>query len=75
MTKCKSCGKPIQWIKMASGKMMPRDAGLYMLKSGETGLFVTDDGHVERVTQTGRDVQGGHLSHFATCPQANEHKR
>lgn len=53
---CRSCSKPIVFVRLASGKDMPADP---------RKVTIVDD--------HGRIVSG-HESHFATCPQAAEHR-
>jgi len=60
---CKSCGKEILWGKMAGGRSAPFDA-----KAG-TILLEDRDG-----TKGPRYVRG-HVSHFATCPQAGDWRK
>ena len=79
ISKCRSCGADIIWIKMASGKMMPCNAVpiRYRLNfaSGKLTL-VTPDGKIARGNAdpvSGERV--GYLSHFATCPCAEQHRR
>ena len=79
ISKCRSCGADIIWIKMASGKMMPCDATpiRYTLNftSGKLTL-VTPDGKIARGDAdpvSGERV--GYQSHFATCPCAELHRR
>lgn len=79
ISKCRSCGADIIWIKMASGKMMPCNAVpiRYRLNfaSGKLTL-VTPDGKIARGDAdpvSGERV--GYQSHFATCPYAAQHRR
>lgn len=79
ISKCRSCGARIIWIKMASGKMMPCDATPIRYRpnsiSGEL-LLVTPDGKIARGDAdpvSGERV--GYQSHFATCPCAELHRR
>ena len=60
---CKGCGKPIIWAEMAAGRRAPFDA-----KAG-TILLEDKDG-----TKGARYVRG-HVSHFATCPKADEFRK
>ena len=80
MSKCKSCGAEIKWIPMASGKLMPVDAKKisYMtLVPGTKGgmILVTPDGQIAcgKFDPNGEKI--GYTSHFATCPNANQHRR
>lgn len=82
MSNCKSCGAELVWIKMkATGKAMPCDAQKIsyseILVPGTKGAMtlVTEEG---KVVQTVFDPDGdkiGYISHFATCPAANEHRK
>lgn len=60
---CKTCGTPIVWVVMDTGKRMPVDATTIEKR-------VVLDGKRERgaIRETG-------LSHFATCPQAAQHRK
>lgn len=73
---CSSCGARIRWIRTVGGKAMPCDAQLITFtRGGGPEAFVTPEGKVERGK---RDPDGdltGYISHFATCPQADRHRR
>ena len=78
--KCRSCGADIVWITMASGKKMPCDAGMVSFKYADPGdkeaqIYVTPEGKIARgyIDPAGGGV--GYISHFATCPNANKHRR
>jgi len=64
---CRTCGAPIRWAVTAAGRRMPLD-------TKPVTLFVlvgsTDEQGNQRV-----DTRTGYVSHFATCPQAAEHRR
>jgi hypothetical protein len=77
MPKCKSCGASILWLVTENGKKMPVNAKPVPYKE-------KDDGNLTLVTSKGRVVKGvldvssdevGYISHFATCPQANEWRK
>ena len=70
---CRSCGAPIRWIWTTGGKNMPCDAQEIHYSLGGREVFVTADGKVERGTRGGERT--GYISHFATCPQADQHRR
>lgn len=75
--RCKSCGAEIIWIRMKSGKAMPCDAEPipYMeLFSGGMKL-VTEQGEVVQGCYDGTSDKIGYVSHFATCPNANQHRK
>lgn len=68
---CKTCGQPIRWVKTANGKAMPLD-----VEPCEDGNLVVVDGVAFSAYTL--DVQEGRQrfkSHFATCPQAKQHRR
>lgn len=61
MPKCKSCGAEIEWIKTDKGKNAPIDAKpIKVWSQTRGGAWMLIDGHV---------------SHFATCPNANQHRK
>lgn len=77
MSKCRSCGAEIRWIRMASGKNMPVDNKPISYRADLHGdlVLVTQDGKVARAVF---DPDGGHIgytSHFATCPNAAGHRK
>lgn len=75
---CKSCGAEILWVPL-NGKMHPCDPELKHAMKGGRGALVTlvgDDGRVHQ--RLGLDPEGttsGRISHFATCPHAEEHRK
>ncbi len=56
---CSSCGRPVAFVRTAADREMPVD--LETLRDEPADLF-------------GRTVQTA-VSHFATCPRADEHRR
>lgn len=79
MGKCKSCGAEIKWIKMKSGKFNPVDPyKRTIIKDGGRDVLVTDDGELISGTfcayENGANGSG-YVSHFATCPNANGHRK
>lgn len=83
LPRCKSCGAEIFWIKMTSGKSMPVDAApisysdnLHPSAKGENILtLVTEEGTIVRTVFDPAGDRTGYTSHFATCPNANAHRR
>lgn len=74
---CKSCKKNIVWITTSAGKLMPCDAVpvAYWEKSGASGKVVLTTGQVvscEFSGPPGTATGYGHISHFSTCPNAEE---
>lgn len=79
---CKSCGAPVVWVKTAAGQKMPLDpprrrgVASSAAPEGLPRVSVVDDGG--RVVQIVEHDEGdiwGRVSHFATCPNASEHRR
>lgn len=77
---CRSCGQPIQWATTTTGKRMPVDRrphpdGNVLLRprTAGPGLEAVVLGPLERLAQ--ERVHQLHQSHFATCPQADQHRR
>lgn len=79
MSTCKSCGAEIRWVKTMAGKNMPMDTeptkGFVIVHAGDGGWKLEGDGggysHSEA---TARQVEV-YTSHFATCPNADEHRK
>ena len=72
MTRCKSCNAVVIWCVTTTGKSMPVDQ-----RQSPHGNLV-----LEYQPATGDTLaryvppgEGTHTSHFATCPQAAEHRR
>lgn len=61
MANCSSCGAEITWVKTTKGKTMPIDA------QGEKRVVLASDGTAE--------VKDTYVSHFATCPNAAQHRK
>lgn len=65
---CRSCGADLVWGITASGKRMPLDVAP---REGGKWL-ISDTGKI--VARPSTSIMG-HDSHFATCPQAAQHRR
>jgi len=63
---CKSCGKEIIWATTPAGKTMPIDAESETLWLLEGGVGICESRCRGVIV---------HRSHFATCPQADEHRK
>ena len=78
MPKCRSCGATIDWVEMNTGAKMPVDAQprpTWCPLPGQT-VIVKVYGKPAFVTKVPEDeplVKVG-VSHFATCPNADEHR-
>mgnify|MGYP001025061655 FL=1 len=69
---CKSCGKPILWIRTRSGRSMPCDAlpVNYRTKPGGSTKLVTPAGDViscEPVDDPAEATGWGYTPHWSTC--------
>jgi len=73
MSACRSCGAPILWALTENGKRIPLDAAP---AERPTGLFRLVEKIGER-TPVAVSVSGEavYLSHFATCPYADQHRK
>lgn len=71
---CRSCGKPIEWVLTRNAKRMPLDA--FPSMSGDFVIDTSDDIPVCRKA-TPEDVgrYPHRTSHFATCPNATQHRK
>lgn len=70
---CKSCRKPIRWVRMNGTRSMPVDA----LPAADGNVLVLADGkaRVLRADERGRYEGTLYKSHFATCPHAAQLRR
>jgi hypothetical protein len=71
MPVCKSCGRPIRWGVTQAHKAIPVDA-----EPAERGNVVfIDDGRVHVLRKDEPTTARRYVSHFATCPNAKQHRR
>lgn len=64
VTRCRSCDAAVVWMKTNRGRNMPVDVdGI-----DEADLTYEDGKPLF-------DPEAGHVSHFATCPHAEKHRR
>jgi hypothetical protein len=81
MATCKSCGAEIVWTRTENGNPMPLDPGEFPVVENPQGavLAVTDKGKVIHGDRVSDSCESGYvlgrISHFATCPNANQHRR
>lgn len=76
---CSSCGRPILWVSTPRGKAAPLDA-----EPNDSGNIVLEKpadprepilGRWLKVSEPRPEGQPRYLSHFATCPDAQSHRR
>lgn len=80
-TTCKSCGARIVWVRTAEGRNMPIDT--QPSPAGNVRIIGLKGNHPVVAVYRDADTAAGladpdeqrWLSHFATCPQAAEHRR
>lgn len=70
MSTCRSCGAEIKWAKTTTGKSIPLDPHPHA--DGNIEL-VNGVAYVKGRSDDPADVR--HISHFATCPNANRHRK
>lgn len=79
ISKCRSCGADMLWIKLKSGKYNPVDPFKHTMIKGEGKDFlITEDGEVIKGTLASYEKganASGYISHFATCPNSNQHRK
>lgn len=76
---CSTCGAPIEWARtIKAGKAIPLDSGTYANGNLEV-VRRDDDGtpcvRVVPIAERRELARQLRRSHFATCPQADEHRR
>lgn len=72
--KCRSCGAAIMWVKTQSGKSMPLDAAPVDATKVDGTCFVEDGvAYFGAIDRPPGDLH--YVSHFATCPNAKQHRK
>lgn len=79
MNRCRSCNAEIRWAKTAAGKRMPLDLEPSPTGNVQLGLVGGEEiaivvGPADAVAAQASGEQL-YLSHFATCPNAAQHRR
>jgi hypothetical protein len=73
--KCRSCLRPMRWVTVSTtNRKMPVDYDPH--EDGNVVVYANDRADVYRDTPSA--VPNGatlHFSHFATCPNADEHRK
>lgn len=78
MSKCKSCGADIIWIVTPNGKKMPcNNQRIHYKQNFHKGsmVLVLPNGKIDRGDLDIESDKFGYISHFATCPSANLHRK
>lgn len=69
MSRCRSCAAEIIWAHTTAGKSIPLDA--LPVTGGNIELV---DGVAHVASQAVLSIDPMYVSHFATCPDAAEHR-
>jgi hypothetical protein len=84
VSKCRSCDAPILWVETEAtgtkpGRNMPVDANpdgtATVVPGGNLSFTGTISGNGKKIVRYVATGQGHHVSHFATCPHASEHRK
>jgi hypothetical protein len=71
MSTCKSCGAEIVWAVTESGKPIPVNP----LDGYGGNLELVTDNRGVTTAVVNNTLKRGYTSHFATCPNAKEHRK
>lgn len=80
MSLCSSCNRPVEWVRTTLGRPMPLDPEYLTVlpdRDGDT-VITTDGGETLRGVRVEASIPGavrGRISHFATCPSVEKHRR
>ena len=70
---CKGCGFAIRWFTTSGLKKMPvNPQPIRFIPGNGPETFVTKDGKVQRGKRDAKGSEVGYISHFATCPAADQ---
>lgn len=69
MARCGSCQAEIRWARTTKGKAIPLNVTQVL-----GGNIALDENLIARVVEAKPDVRR-YVSHFATCPQADQHRQ
>lgn len=73
---CKSCGAPIRWVEMKSGKTMPLniapvdDGNVVILR--DLAIVLSEGERAEELQMPPAFRRPLYRSHFSTCPNAEQ---
>ena len=77
MSECRTCGARIIWAVTTKGKRMPLDYDPKTWEEGDTLFRLGTElgGNPTAEYVPGYDGLEAYVSHFATCPDAQKHRR
>lgn len=76
--RCASCKAPIEWAQTAKGKSIPLDPELAEDSPLRARANIVIAGRLSsgtRVIAVMKPGEGTYVTHFATCPHADDHRR
>ena len=73
MSTCSSCGAEILWAVTEKGRRIPLDVAV--IDPPHPGLMVFTPGSSPAVAVALGKERTLHVSHFATCPNAEQHRK
>ncbi len=77
MAVCRGCGAEIDFVELKSGAKMPVDPDYVEFVDAEPGMkLITDQGTIYTVDPDKNYTSvRGRISHFSTCPKANQFRK
>ena len=75
---CRSCGAPIIWVRMKSGKSMPCDPEPIYYRPGGSVKLVSSGGEVVSCTPVDNPAESdlwGYMPHWSTCNNPNKFRK
>lgn len=75
--RCRSCAAPIRWVVTQKGNRMPVDAepdlerGNVLVDNFGNAVYLTAEQRQRYIEKGGKKL---YLSHFASCPNASQHR-
>ena len=77
ITRCRSCGRKITFGRLANGKLIPLDlvSPVYFLTANGDAVRTNAAAPAPLGLPGESTVVGAYVSHFTTCPNADEHSK
>ena len=80
LSTCRSCGKPVLWMKTKAGRNMPCDDALvpYWAKSDGPASVLTHAGEIQRCElngEQGLETGHGRVPHWITCDNPDQFRK
>lgn len=71
MSKCRSCGAEVIWVRTVNNKNMPVDVN----KVQHGNIILDDDASGYTVATVVKAGEGDYVSHFSTCGEAADWRK